>query len=639
MYQTWGRSPSAPLAPHDTQQYWPIVVDEAAAVAAALDDPPDSISQQSAPPRAPESVPHASFSLGKKAVAMHAAATSRAITALEAASSLAMPPYARPRPLPQESQRVAAQPHAAPSPAAAPKHISHNNAPPRAQAPVQSSRSPEPVPPPLVVVVSGVVEETERPKELSPSPETTLVVAPQKRRYTKLRDPLFALIFFVMLSYLAYLTHVGVKRGHAEYVFELARTLASEHVRRAIFEFPLVRAFVANLGGALSLVASLYALPLAIATVVCMRVAGRAVVLGACALGALAACVAAFWGAGVLFEVDAVPVAMLCVVAAFGALVLLYFVYVLAPSLVELGARLERTSGIVIRALPSLLFVSLVVTLLHSLFLAWWALTVAALVTTRVVEEPVAPLESSSYESYYAANGTAISGGSGDEFVYVGGSETAVYYCVFLFLLVSNVVMGILRVAVAGGVGAAKRGHSPNGGVLAAWLRASTLSLGSVVAASLLLTFVETLHFVLLRMKKLAKRTGLSFLLGIAQIAVEVARWLVKFVNSFALVEVALTQKSFFRASRRVYERTFRRTGTILFSYQAAALVMLAFRLLVATLSLALALLTMARPLSDMATRQAILPFLASYGVAALPTLWIEAGLHALLVIEIDEDN
>jgi hypothetical protein len=462
----------------------------------------------------------------------------------------------------------------------------------------------------------------------------------------RLRDPIFALLFLLALAHLGYLTLVGSKSGHADYIFQLAKALSSDETRHAVFEFPLVRAFVSRLGGTLSFVASAMALPLALASLLFVRIAGRFTILAASASSCLALCIISAWQAVRLYDRDRELLATLCVVGAFVALLLLYLLYIVAPTLLQLGKRLERSASVVLQALPSLFIVSLMLTLMHSLFLMWWAITTASLMTTRIVGsiEPEPKTEPSDYDYDYtdteAWNDSVHANLSSTDFIYVGGSELSVYFCVFMLWLVSNIAASMLRMSVAGGVHSHLRKRSPNLGVLIGFARALTVSLGSLVLASLLLTVVETLLFLVVRAKKATKRLRsifwLTFLYTTASWALSIVLFFVRFINSFAIVEIAFSKKSFFKASRRVYERLAEQTGAMFASYTTTAYIMTALKILVATLSVLIALLVQGLPLRILWSTQALVPLMASYGIAALPMTWLESASHALLINDLD---
>lgn len=437
------------------------------------------------------------------------------------------------------------------------------------------------------------------------------------RSYT-LRDPLFALIYALALAYLGFLTWASTSSGQSDFVFALKRALTSSSARAAVFEFPFVRSLVAQL--ALStLVARACALaaPLSLVVLLAVRVAGRFVCVVACAAALVAALVAALRASAFAFTHEHVALALLCVCAAFVALVLLYVLRVQAHAVLAFGSLLEEAAAVVLCALPGLAAASLVVGALVALFAYWLAVTLASLLTQDV---------------HRAGTGT----GTG-AVVFVGGSEASVYFCVLVGAWTLQLAKSVLRLSVAGGAHAWRRGDSASAGVLATLARALTLSLGSLAVASLLVTVVETANMLLERSRSLLKRAGLAYAASLLKCVLVALRCVLRYVNAFAYVEMARDGCSFFDASRRVFARVRTAPGSLLVSYSLARYVLTALRALVALGAVALAAAWGASSLgTGIASRSSALAFSCAYLVAGAPLAWLEGALHCALVHDLD---
>lgn len=481
----------------------------------------------------------------------------------------------------------------------------------------------------------------------------------------RVRDQLFLLCLVIALSYMAYLTHVGMRNGHADYVFALARTLAGEHARAVVFEFPLVRLLLARLGGSLALLAAGVAAPLSLCCLVLIRVAGRFVVALSCA-GALCALLAvAARAAAFFFSTDRIVLAFLCVSAAFTALILLYMLYGWRQALFAFGRLFEDSAAIVLCALPGLCAATFVLGLLYAAFVAWWALTLASLVTTDV---SVIVAEASSAVGAYvgmhlAGGGASVRDVAGrvavadvvvdalrpqdaaPAVVFVGGAALPVYFCLFLFLWMSNIFNGVLRVAVAGGARAWQRGESASLGVVTTLGRALTFSLGSIALASLIVSMVEFVYMVVDRTRATVKRVGVRAAASLIKIVVVVFAAVLRYINSYVYVEIAASGSSFFDANARVFALFRKVPSKALLGYASASYVLVALRYAIAFLSVLVAALLRpqisddgrALPLAAVLwSRSALVAYVAAYLVSALPTAWLETSAHARLVLEME---
>jgi hypothetical protein len=478
--------------------------------------------------------------------------------------------------------------------------------PPAPAAPLASTLSPKtpvPVPTPAPVPVP-VPLKIER---IAPAPLGYVRAIVEPRRAPPLRDPLWALALVLALAYLAYLTYVGGRGGatsHREFVFALSRALARADARRAIFEFPLVRLAVARLGGALVARALLFVAPLAVVALLVVRAAGRAVAVGVCAAACLGVAAAALRASALLFAHDAVSLALLCVALAFVALIALYLVYVARAALLAFGAVLEDAARIVVAALPALLAATLLLGALYACAVAWLFVTLADHLTATV--------------------SSVVDGDGGS--IFIGGSATAVYFCVLMLLWLTNLFGAVLRVGVARGALAWSRAESVNAGVARGIFLGATLSLGSLALAALLVALVELVYVALERTRALFKHLGLSLVARVLKIVLLLVRSLLKTVNSFVYVEIAFFNISFWEAGARVGARL----GKTCVQVGGVAYVLVALRAGVAALAVALAAHTLGE------WRGALAAFAVCYCAAALPAAWLESAAHARLVLDAD---
>ena len=526
----------------------------------------------------------------------------------------------------------------------------------------------------IVVGVTTAPEHDERPPETRPHPQPPKPPSAPRlengnapadsnivddsedddapKRHYALRDPLAALALVLALAYLAYLTYVGERAGHTEYVYTLARALVSRNTRRAVFEFPLVRLAVTRIGGPLALLSGALALPLAFATLIVVRVAGRFVIVGACVGALVLALLGTLRFAISFFATGDIFLAMLFLTLAFVCVVLFYLLYLSGASFMSLGTLFEQASEIVLCAMPALTISTAIVGALYGAFLLWWCGTVAALLTTSV---SVMSARAAMAAGLLEAPGSSLGSGSSvaeaaGSVALVGGAEFSVYFCVILLVWISNIANGLLRVSIAGGANAWQHGRSVNAGVLAGLARALTFSLGSIAIATFFVTIVEFAHMLLSRIKTLQKRTGLGCFVSATKLALLVLRQVLRYINSFVFVEFALSGSSFMESSKLVYARFARGPAKAFFSYSASSYVLVALRTVIAFSSVALAAalrlafgsnttLSIDAWLTLVGARGTAAAYGVAYFVATLPTAWLESAAHARLVCEVDRER
>ncbi|WVO22325.1 protein PNS1 [Cryptococcus decagattii] len=154
--------------------------------------------------------------------------------------------------------------------------------------------------------------------------------------------------------------------------------------------------------------------------------------------------------------------------------------------------------------------------------------------------------------------GSAACSGGGCSSSKVAG---LVFYVTFAYLWMSQVIANVILCTLAGGVfgGWYYYGpRTPGGGVpkrasLMAFVRASTLSLGSIAFGSLLVTILELLRLILQLLSQYEAGQGDmigSILICIAQCCIGCIQWMIEYFNKYAYIEIALYGKSYIPAAK-----------------------------------------------------------------------------------------
>jgi len=140
----------------------------------------------------------------------------------------------------------------------------------------------------------------------------------------------------------------------------------------------------------------------------------------------------------------------------------------------------------------------------------------------------------------------------------------SLYYCVFFFFWMSGVIAGTFKVAVAGGIASwyfSRTAGSMNTVVdnpvspsLAAYVRAWTLSLGSIALGALLVAIVKFINWVLEKTRRESGSKIVRFIIACIQCCLGSIERMISFVNKYGAVYIAMRGESFCESTKNVYE-------------------------------------------------------------------------------------
>ncbi|WVQ82442.1 protein PNS1 [Cryptococcus sp. DSM 104549] len=136
-----------------------------------------------------------------------------------------------------------------------------------------------------------------------------------------------------------------------------------------------------------------------------------------------------------------------------------------------------------------------------------------------------------------------------------------IFYSTFSYLWMSQVAANVVLCTLAGGVYGGWYYYGPRiptGGLpkranLMAFIRATTLSLGSIAFGSLLVTVLELLRLILQAFQQYEAGQGDmigSILICIAQCCLGCIQWMVEYFNKYAYIEIALYGKAYIPAAK-----------------------------------------------------------------------------------------
>ncbi|TYJ52097.1 protein PNS1 [Cryptococcus floricola] len=136
-----------------------------------------------------------------------------------------------------------------------------------------------------------------------------------------------------------------------------------------------------------------------------------------------------------------------------------------------------------------------------------------------------------------------------------------IFYSTFAYLWMSQVLGNVILATLAGGVFGGWYYYGPRnqwGGVpkqasLKAFVRATTLSLGSIAFGSLLVTLLELLRLILQIFQQYESGQGDMIgaaLICVAQCCVGCIEWLIAYFNKYAYIEIALYGKAYIPAAK-----------------------------------------------------------------------------------------
>ncbi|TFY79944.1 hypothetical protein EWM64_g4068 [Hericium alpestre] len=135
-----------------------------------------------------------------------------------------------------------------------------------------------------------------------------------------------------------------------------------------------------------------------------------------------------------------------------------------------------------------------------------------------------------------------------------------VFFLTFSYIWTSFTIVNVALATMAGGpfgswyyFGSREQGVMPRHPTLSAFVRASTLSLGSIAFGSLIVTFLDLLRLALNAVRNNANANGSPMeacLACCAECFVGCVEWLVQYFNRYAYIEIALYGKPYFRAAK-----------------------------------------------------------------------------------------
>jgi len=136
-----------------------------------------------------------------------------------------------------------------------------------------------------------------------------------------------------------------------------------------------------------------------------------------------------------------------------------------------------------------------------------------------------------------------------------------IYYQVFAFFWICAFISGVLQVTVAGAVSAwyfsrdiTGYGKSVGSPAIISFGRALTMSLGSIAFGSLILAVVQFLNFLLRMSKKAnAKNKLVSIIVGIAQCCLGCLTALIKWVDRWAYIYIAMYGDNFCSSAKNSF--------------------------------------------------------------------------------------
>ncbi|WVN88169.1 protein PNS1 [Cryptococcus depauperatus CBS 7841] len=231
-----------------------------------------------------------------------------------------------------------------------------------------------------------------------------------------------------------------------------------------------------------------------------------------------------YWSAAIIFLV----VALLSV-----------FVYWGMRKRIPLAKLLLQTTIDITKHHPSVYFVVFVGLLVQAALSVWYTFTCIAIYVKWTPNSA-------------ACSSTSCSSGK------VAG---LIFYSTFSYLWMSQVVGNVILCTLAGGIFGGwyyygprvPTGGLPKKATLMAFLRASTLSLGSIAFGSLLVTILELLRLILQLFQQYESGQGDmigAIMICIAQCCLGCIQWMVEYFNKYAYIEISLYGKAYIPAAR-----------------------------------------------------------------------------------------
>ncbi|EIN11911.1 DUF580-domain-containing protein [Punctularia strigosozonata HHB-11173 SS5] len=145
-----------------------------------------------------------------------------------------------------------------------------------------------------------------------------------------------------------------------------------------------------------------------------------------------------------------------------------------------------------------------------------------------------------------------------------------IFFETFAFLWISQVIGNVALATLAGGpfgswyyFGPREQGQMPNHPTTSAFVRASTLSLGSIAFGSLIVTLLEVIRMILNAARNSAQEDGnpaLAIVACIAECCISCIEGAVEYFNRYAYIEIALYGKPYIQAAKDTW-RLFKDRG------------------------------------------------------------------------------
>lgn len=217
----------------------------------------------------------------------------------------------------------------------------------------------------------------------------------------------------------------------------------------------------------------------------------------------------------------------------FGVVVVLVVIIVLLRSRISLTCVMIEEAMTGVASYPSMLVVSAGASLLFVVFLIYWISSMVYL--------------------YSVPRGKTEDGG-----VKFDDHITQMQYLfIFGFFWVTTVLSGIVQVTVAGGMSCwyfTRNTNLPYHPVYRSLGNALTTSFGSICFGALILTVVKFINYLLTQAKKNVNGNPIAkFLIAVARCFCMCIEGLVKFINRFAYVYVAMYGDSFCASAKQVF--------------------------------------------------------------------------------------
>jgi hypothetical protein len=221
------------------------------------------------------------------------------------------------------------------------------------------------------------------------------------------------------------------------------------------------------------------------------------------------------------------------------ALLLLCLVIALRSRL-ALSAALIKEACRAVNDSPSLLLAGLAILAAYAVFVVWW---VASMIYIYSIPSERVPLNVGTGSTVFTLYETSVT--------------NCVYLMVFGFFWVSALASAIFQMTVAGSIAHwyfSHRNQSAGSGTFITLLRALTLSLGSLALGSLIIAILDFLNYILEQVKQLnSKNKVVVCVVWAVQCCLGCLRGVVKFVNRFAYIYIAIHGHSFCKSARDCY--------------------------------------------------------------------------------------